>query len=653
MPRRPTLAVLSTCAGAALLAGAAFGAAAVAQAAPVADPISFSAEDARLALSPLSGYETGVFDESAAEIVQFHAGTDRAFVVNAQAGVAQVLDYSDATAPEYLFDLATAGVVAADGSVIPAEAVANSVAVRADGLVALAVENDPKTDDGWVVFFDAAGTGTALGAVRAGALPDMVTFSPDGTTALVANEGEPAEDYSVDPEGTISVIAIPSTLTAPLQAAVRTADFSAFEAGGTMTLPEGVRIYGGIDGSASPVSENLEPEYITVSPDGLTAYVSIQEANAIGVIDIASATIAAVNALGTQDHSVIAMDASDRDDAVNITTWPVQGFYQPDAIGSFDADGETYVVSANEGDSRDWEGFSEVARVKDLGDDGLAPVCASLESFVTDEQLGRLNITTANGLDETAGCYSELYSYGSRSFSIWSADGTQVFDSGSDFEQITAEALPEGVFNSSHTDVAFDNRSDDKGPEPEGLALGTIDERTYAFIGFERVGGVIVYDITDPTDASFVTYVNNRDFSVIDPSESTEALSASGDLGPEGLDFVSAADSPTGEPMLLVGNEVSGTTTAFGIEVAEEPVITPTPTPTVEPTPTAEPTPTPTGVPSPTSTAIAPAPPTSKPGADGSLASTGADPLPGVAAVAALFTAGIATLAFTRRRRTA
>ncbi|MDO9395592.1 MAG: choice-of-anchor I family protein, partial [Herbiconiux sp.] len=573
MPRRRTLTALTALAACTTIAGVAFGPAA-ANAAIEGPPVVYSAPDARLALTPLSSYETGVFDSSAAEIVEFHAATARAFVVNAQAGVAEVLDFADPSSPSKLFDLVTAGVVAADGSTIPADAVANSVAVRADGLVALAVEASPKTDLGWVVFFDAAGTGsTALGAVRAGALPDMVTFTPDGGSVLVANEGEPTEDeaYDIDPEGTVSVITVPSGLAAPAQGDVRTADFHAFEAGGSKTLPAEVRVFGGRENAVNPVSENLEPEYITVAGDGATAFVSLQEANAIGVIDVASATISDIHPLGFQDFSVTPFDASDRDDAVNITTWPVLGMYQPDAIGSYEADGATYVVSANEGDSRDWDGFSEVARVKDLGEDGLAPLCAELSPFVADEQLGRLNVTTANGLDADAGCHSALYAFGSRSFSIWAADGTQVFDSGSDFEEITAAALPEGAFNSSHDAVEFDNRSDDKGPEPEGLAVGTIGSRTYAFIGFERVGGVIVYDITDPAAASFVTYVNNRDFSVLDPSESAASLSASGDLGPEGLAFVSAEESPTGAPMLLVGNEVSGTTTAFAIAADPEP----------------------------------------------------------------------------------
>jgi DNA-binding beta-propeller fold protein YncE len=634
MPRRAALTALAT---ATTLAGVAFASTA-AHAEIGSDPIVYSAPGASLSVTPIGSYETGVLDESAAEIVQFHAATQRAFVVNAKAGVADVLDLSDPAAPVKLFSLQTAGVRAADGSTVPASAVANSVAVRADGLLALAVEADPKTDEGWVVFFDAAGDGTsALGAVRVGALPDMVTFSPDGSTVLVANEGEPAEDYSVDPEGTVSVISAPAALAAPAQSAVLTADFHAFEAGGSKTLPAEVRIFGGIEGSAFPVSENLEPEYITVSADGSTAWVSLQEANAIGVIDIATASVTAVNALGFKDYSVVPFDASDRDGGVNITTWPVLGMYQPDSIGSYQAGGESYVVTANEGDSRDWEGYSEVARVKDLGDDGLAPVCDDLAPYVTDEQLGRLNITTANGYDAEAGCYSELYSYGARSFSIWAADGTQVFDSGADFETITAAALPEGAFNSSHTDVAFDNRSDDKGPEPEGLAIGAIGTHTFAFIGFERVGGVIVYDITDPAAPSFVTYVNNRDFSVIDPSESEAALSASGDLGPEGLAFVPAADSPTGEPMLLVGNEVSGTTTAFGIDVLADLGQNP-----VTPEPTATPTPAPT---TPGSTPA--------PVADGgsALANTGAEPLPLVAGILALLALGATALVATRRRR--
>ena len=183
-----------------------------------------------------------------------------------------------------------------------------------------------------------------------------------------------------------------------------------------------------------------------------------------------------------------------------------------------------------------------------------------------DDQLGRLNVTKELGFDETAGCYSELYAFGGRSFSIWTTDGTQVYDSGDSFEEVTHAANPD-FFNSNHTTSDLEGRSDDKGPEPENLSIGTVGDRTYAFIGFERVGGIAVYDITDPAASSFVTYVNNRDFSVSveDADDPDAVLSQAGDLGPEGVTFIPATSSATGSPLLAVANEVSGTTTLFSV----------------------------------------------------------------------------------------
>ena len=159
-----------------------------------------------------------------------------------------------------------------------------------------------------------------------------------------------------------------------------------------------------------------------------------------------------------------------------------------------------------------------------------------------------------------------------RSFSIWTTDGAQVFDSGDAFERITYAANPD-FFNSNHTESVLEGRSDDKGPEPENLTIGAVDGRTYAFIGFERVGGVVVFDITDPAASRFVTYVNNRDFSVSveDADDPDSVLSQAGDLGPEGLAFIAAESSPTGAPLLAVANEVSGTTTLFSITAALAP----------------------------------------------------------------------------------
>ncbi|MGO0576019.1 choice-of-anchor I family protein [Ornithinimicrobium panacihumi] len=554
----------------------------------VAEPVQHTADGAALTLTPVGTHETGIFDESAAEIVTWHAAAQRTLVVNATSGSVDVLDAADPTAPTKIYEINAAGTAAADGSVIPEGAIANSVAVREDGLGVAAVEAPEKTDAGWLVVFDAdADAPSILGAYRVGALPDMVTLTPRGDSALVANEGEPAEDYGVDPEGSISVVALPKHKTdkgrsgqhgpqAITQDKVATADFHAFEGG---NLPEGVRIFGGREDAGTgtpefPVSENLEPEYITLSKNGRTAWVSLQEANALAVVDVRSATVTDILPLGTVDRMEVPFDPSDKDDEIDLGTWPVQGFRLPDAIDSYQVKGTTYLVTANEGDSRDWDGYSEEARVKNLGKKGLPPVCDSVaaqvgmtvEELQEDENLGRLNITLAQGYDEAQGCYAELFTYGSRGFSIFDGAGTLVFDSGSQFEETIAAAVPD-YFNSNHSETNVEGRSDDKGPEPEGVVIGEVDGRTYAFIGLERIGGVMVYDITDPAGAFYVTYVNNRDFSVSveDADDISAALAQAGDLGAEGLDFVPAKESPTGEALVIVGNEVSGTTTFFEV----------------------------------------------------------------------------------------
>lgn len=515
-----------------------------ATAAIVPSPIVSSADDAALTLSPIGTFETGVFDASAAEIVAHY--NKRLFVVNAHQGSVSVLDAADPSALTQLF-------------AIEGEGVANSVAVRADGLGVIALESTTKTDPGTLLFFDAnADSPTILGSVTVGALPDMVTITADGSTAVVANEGEPADDFTKDPEGSVGVVTLPTTLAAPAQSDVRIADFHAFEGG---NLPADVRVFGPVPEAGNPVSRNLEPEYIAL--DGATAYVSLQEANAIATVDLASATVTTIVPLGFKDHSLAqnALDPSDKDDKFEQRTYEnLFGIYMPDGMASYEANGTTYLVTANEGDAREWGDYAEPARVKSLAKDGYGPACTGFDT--SDAELGRLNVTRELGFNAELGCYDELYAFGGRSFSVWTTDGTLVFDSGSEIEKITAAATP-GFENSNHTEAKADGRSDDKGPEPESLAIGQIGDRTYAFVGLERIGGVIVYDITDPASSSFVTYLNNRDFSVADAEGN---LSAAGDLGPEGVTFIPAASSPTGEPTLAVANEVSGTTTLFAID---------------------------------------------------------------------------------------
>ncbi len=552
----------------------ALSSATAASAAIVPTPVRHSADDTALTLTPIGTYETGVFDQSAAEIV--HAYKNRLFVVNAQAGAVDVLDMTDPTKPTKLFS-------------ITADGVANSLAVRADGLGVIAMEDATKTANGRLVFFDAdATTPTILGQVTVGALPDMVTISDDGSYAVVANEGEPADDFSTDPEGSIGVVALPAGKSAPSQSAVKTAGFGAFEAGGSKTLDANVRVFGPDVAapdqgerplSANRVSRNLEPEYVAIA--GGTAYAALQEANAVAVVDLATATVTDVWSLGFKDYAETTLDASDRDPegapVYNQKSYPgLFGMYMPDGINAYDVDGTTYLVTANEGDGREWGDYNDTARVKDLGKKGLAPVCADspLAGKLKDADLGRLNVATDMGLTADGTCYAELYTFGGRGFSIWTTDGTQVFDSGSDFEEITHAAHPD-FFNSNHSESNKEGRSDDKGPEPENLSIGTVNGHTYAFIGLERVGGVMTYDITDPEAPVYANYVNNRDFSIsvetalpeydAANAEHRALLSKAGDLGPEGVEFISAETSPTGTPLVAVGNEVSGTTTLFAL----------------------------------------------------------------------------------------
>jgi len=514
-------------------------------AAPAASPF-------QVALTPLGSYATGLFDQSAAEIVAHDAKTQRLFVVNAASGLIDVLDVRTPSAPVFMFNIALGGTV-------------NSVAAH-KGLMAAAVENTVKTEPGRVVFFNA--DGERLADVEVGALPDMLTFTPDGKRVLVANEGEPSDDYRDDPEGSVSIIDLPANVTALGPQHVRTVRFTRFEHEG---LDPAVRVFG----PNASIARNLEPEYITVSKDGRSAWVALQEANAIAILDIDTGELTAIKPLGFKDHMAPGneLDVGDRDGSIRIGNWPVNGMYQPDTIASYEVGGETYIVTANEGDSRDWSGYSEVSRMRSLP----KPVCADapqVQAFLADNpygistlaqlrdnaNLGRLNLTTANGLRADGSCYEALYAFGARSFSIWNADLEQVFDSGAEFERKIAELAP-ATFNANHTANEFDARSDDKGPEPEALAVAKLFGRVYAFIGLERVGGIMVYDVTTPSSPSFVQYLNHRDFNA------TPGTAAALDLGPEGIRVIAPEVSPLpGVPLLVVANEVSGTTTLFRID---------------------------------------------------------------------------------------
>lgn len=588
---------------------------------PVATPPA-EATPKTLQLEKVGEYASGVYFESAAEIPAFDAASKRGFVVNAQKGAVDVIDMTDPAQPAHI------GMI--DATQLLAGASINSVAVH-DGLVAVAVQAANKTDPGLLALYQASDL-KLVGQAQVGALPDMLTFTPDGKTVLVANEAEPSDDYQTDPEGSISVVDV----STPAKPVVRTADFRAFNNQREALLAKGVRLFG----PRASVAQDLEPEYIAVSADGKTAWATLQENNAFAIIDVANARVTDIVPLGYKDHGVEGqgLDASDTDKAADIRTWPgVFGMYLPDAMAAFQAEGKTWLITANEGDARAWgednaaywagdasKGFVEEFRVKHLinakgwsgraGDD-LPPQLNALAKggllnpavfgycgaeagkpgeCRDDNALGRLTISWTQGYQTNADgtpklytaagvadpvngdrlMYDRLYAYGTRSISIWDEKGQQVWDSGDAMEQFlasdsckvgAARNIPcKDFFNSNHeAGDAMDNRSDNKGPEPEGVTVGRIGEKTFAFVGLERMGGVLVYDVSQPQAPVQVDYINTReDWTTKDPS-----TVKSGDLGPEGLAFIPAAKSPNGKPLLMVGNEVSGTTAIFQLNL--------------------------------------------------------------------------------------
>lgn len=479
----------------------------------------------------------GGFDVGASEIVAYDAKSRTLFVVNGALSRIDRVSIADPRAPFLLGSI----------DVTPWGRQANSVAVSSRGVVAAAIEAVDKQAPGTVVFFDREGN--LLSSVEVGALPDMLTFTPDERTVLVANEGEPSADYSVDPEGSVSIIDLSRGARRVSQDDVRTADFQAFD---RESLDPSVRIFG----PGASVAQDLEPESIAVSRDSKQAWVTLQENNAIAVIDIRRARVKRVVGLGFKDHSEPenGLDPSDKDGVSAIAPHPVFGVYMPDAIASISSSDRTYLVMANEGDAREYGTFVEATRIAKLKlDPDAFPDAVALQA---DAALGRLNVTPFNGDIDGDGDFDSLYAFGARSFSIRDTAGRLVFDSGDQIEQLTLEAYPNG-FNANSTANAADARSDDKGPEPEGLTVGKVRGRTYAFIGLERIGGVAVYDVTRPRDAHFVQYLNTRDFAGL-PANGT-----AGDLAPEGLLFIPASTSPTRRALLAVGYETSGTTTVF------------------------------------------------------------------------------------------
>ncbi|WP_046746142.1 choice-of-anchor I family protein [Kordia zhangzhouensis] len=463
--------------------------------------------------------------EGAAEISAFDPTTNKLFTVNTEMDQISVYDLSNINAPV----MGTPIDVSSFGA-------PNSVAVN-NGKLAIAVEASNKQAAGKVYVYNTADNSLA-NEYMVGSLPDMVTFTKDGNYILSANEGEPNADYTIDPNGTVSIIDL-------INNNVTTLDFTAFNSQEATLEAQGFRVFG----PNANLAADVEPEYITVSEDSQYAWVSLQENNGIARINLLTKTIEAIYPLGFKDYSVAgnAIDASDKDNVNELKTWPVYGIYQPDAITSVNINGTDYVISANEGDSREYEGmpgYVGESRVKDLVLDETA--FPASENYQDNENIGRLKVAIDIGDTDGDGDYDKLYNYGARSFSIWSADGNLVYDSGNEISTRVLAETPER-FNWDWEDDATDKRSDDKGAEPETVEVLNIgNERYILFVGLERNSQVMVYDITNPTAPQFL-----------------QILQRSTDYAPEGVLVVKAEDSPTGKALLIISYEDSGTVSIY------------------------------------------------------------------------------------------
>ena len=496
-----------------------------------------------ITLDYIGSFDPSGNSSSTCEIVVHDPASQRLFTTSAVAGYLDIIDFSN---PENL----TASSIVTSINMNPYGGV-TSVAVK-NGIVAVASPNADEALNGSVVFFNT--DGVFQKQVTVGALPDMITFTPDGTKVLTANEGQPNADYSVDPEGSVSVIDISGGIANLTNNNVTTMYFAQFNAQEVTLIANGVRKLK----PTSTLSQDLEPEYITISPDSQKAWVALQENNAIAEINLTNNTYSSLWALGTKDMSVVGngADISDNNGQVLIANWPIKSYYQPDGIAHFNAGGANFIVTANEGDEKEYVGFVERITIGDANYSLNATNYPQASMLKQTHNAGRLRVSAFSGKETGNTAYDQIYALGARSFSIFNTDTKAlVYDSGDDFEMYTAftpSIAP--LFNSDHEANGFKTRSRAKGPEPEGVTVATIAGKTFAFIGLERIGGVMVYDVTNPNDVKFVEYKNNRSVSAY-----------SGDHGPEGITYISAANSPTNKDYIIVANEISGTLTLFEV----------------------------------------------------------------------------------------
>ena len=507
-----------------------------------------------------------------AEISAVDTASKRLFITNGAKNTIDIVDISNLKKPKLIkaVSFTSAGATGIQ-----------SVAAK-NGVVLVAAQMASATSPGRIFVMDVNGklrAGLASG-IEVGVLPDHVSISPNGNYAIVANEGQPANycltngalPETTDPLGSISIINLSSkTPTA------KTIDFKSYE-----ERKNGITYAGGrIFGPNASLAQDIEPEYAAFSADSTYAYVTLQENNSIATVDVESGAIINIVGLGVKNHNLFnaGLDSSDRDNKIDIVARNIQGMYLPDAIGTIDAGGNTYMVTANEGDAREYAcllGGTDATKVE-AEDPRLADVADTTvdSTFKGSGIAGRMKVTQfspANISGETIRSTTKVkdaFSFGTRSFTVWKSNlnngvfpADRVFDSGDAIERIITQERPLGVFNADwNTSTGFINgfesRSASKGPEPEGLAIGKAYGRTWMVLALERDNGLMLYDMTNPVKPMFRQYINKAV-----PGGNIQDGTA-GDVSPEGVLFLEADQSPTGKPMVVVSYELSGSVAFF------------------------------------------------------------------------------------------
>ena len=516
-------------------------------------------------ITELSIMDSG-FGEGGAEIPTYHVASKQVFATNGANNSIDIYNIADVTNPKFVrsvsMDKYGDGITSvAAGKRYIAVAVTNDATYAADGA--------PELHNGKLVVLYPSGNVAKvmdLGAVQ----PDAVTFTPNGTTALVAIEGEPicaldnpattAVDESLDykfakdPKGALAIIDLRSLS----RAKVKLVDFSDIS-------PEDIRSVGGVVSLTSgDPAVDLEPEYVS-APRSSMAFVTLQEANLIAQINVVTGKLVALRSAGVIDRSVVPFDSSDRDAGAGLRTYDnVYGLAMPDAIAAFQDGNDYYTVTANEGDDRaDWTCFTAIddARVKDLEVD--TTVFTNWDVTGSNEELGRAKVNPNIGDEDGDGKYESLYLLGGRSMSIMK-NGQLIYDSGALLAELQVAALGVENINGAHdvVDGAIvyepQNRSDDKGAEPEGVAVGMVGNSRVAVLGLERMSALVFFDITDPANPEVISWEQ------VMPLEGTAADAKM--WSPEGVVFIDAADSPNGKPLVLTSYEMSGTISLHSIE---------------------------------------------------------------------------------------